>query len=211
MEKAGAGGNRPSSKDLPTRTARPDLDPQPATRAARARRVQGLLQHPPTASGHRERPTTGPATRADHRPGPARPPEHSSTRSPRRHPPRVRACRLTSPDDILRRYKIGRPIWRSSVTWGCRHAGEAVLAGAGIDRRQWRRVLVGLEDPPPEIGHKPQQALFVRPRRHNPSGFPLAAALAVASAAQRVSGEPLPPSARARRDVGLWPLPRISG
>src|SRR5439155_6911997 len=64
---------------LPARVARPYLDLEPATPAARATPVRGLLQHPPPAPGHRQRPTTHPAARTDHRPGPARPPQHPST------------------------------------------------------------------------------------------------------------------------------------
>ena len=62
--------------DLPPRTTRPDFDLQPAAPAARAPRVRDLLQRAPTTSGHRERPAAGPATRADRRPTPTRPPEH---------------------------------------------------------------------------------------------------------------------------------------
>ena len=65
--------------DLPARTTRPYFDLQPATPAARTTPVRDLLQRAPTASRHRQRPTAGPTTRTDHRPGQARPPEHPPT------------------------------------------------------------------------------------------------------------------------------------
>jgi putative transposase len=43
----------------------------------------------------------------DHRIRPTRPPHHPTTRSTRRHPPRVPPCRLTSTDRIFGTYRFG--------------------------------------------------------------------------------------------------------
>ena len=92
--------------DLPTRAARPDPDLEPAAPAARTARVRAVLQLPPATSGNRERPATARVARTDPGTGRRHLPSRPQTRSPRRHPPRVPACRLTCTDDIFGKHRL---------------------------------------------------------------------------------------------------------
>ena len=87
--------------DLPPRAARPDPDLEPGAPAARTARVRAVLQLPPAAPGNRERPPTARIALTDPRARRRHPASRPQTRSPRRHPPRVPACRLTCTDEIF--------------------------------------------------------------------------------------------------------------
>ena len=84
------------------------------------REFEAVLQRPPTPPGHRQRPPAAPTARTDHRPGPDRPPRHPTTRPPRRHPPRVRTCRLTCTDEVFG--KGSRP---GAAAEACRSTGRS--------------------------------------------------------------------------------------
>ena len=51
----------------------------------------------------------------DHRPGQDRPPRHPTTRSPRRHPPRIPTCRLTCTDEIFGKSNVDQPTARGPI------------------------------------------------------------------------------------------------
>jgi len=72
--------------------------------------VRAVLQHAPAPPRHRRRPPAAPPATADHRPGRHRLPRPTTTRPPRRHPPRVPACGLTCTDEIFGRDSSGIPI-----------------------------------------------------------------------------------------------------
>ena len=106
--------------DLPARTAGPNPDLEPATSAARAARIRILLQRPPASPGPRQRPTAAPAAHPDHRPRPDSPTPGPTTRSARRHPARIRTCRLTYADEVSGRHTASRRDCAGSrypVTW----------------------------------------------------------------------------------------------
>jgi putative transposase len=64
-------------------------------------RVRAVLQRPPAASGNRQCPATAPIALTHPRARRRHPPPHRQTRPPRRHSPRVPACRLTCADEIF--------------------------------------------------------------------------------------------------------------
>ncbi|WP_159043323.1 IS3 family transposase [Streptomyces sp. NBRC 110028] len=76
------------------------LDLEPPAPALCAAGVRAVLQRSSATSGHRQRPSSAPVTRADHRSGPDRQPRHTKTRAPRRHPPRIPTCRMTWADEV---------------------------------------------------------------------------------------------------------------
>jgi hypothetical protein len=55
----------------------------------------------PASPGHRERPTAAAAAQTDHRTRDPHAPTHPPTRSTRRTPSRIRACRLNSTDGLF--------------------------------------------------------------------------------------------------------------
>src|SRR5439155_9603388 len=83
------------------RTTRPHVDLESGASPARPARVRTALQPPPASSGHLECPAAVPASPADHRSSHNRAPGHPPTRSPRRPPARVRACRLIWADEVF--------------------------------------------------------------------------------------------------------------
>src|SRR5262249_50982279 len=100
----------------------PHPDPEPGPPAARPTRIRNLLQRPPHTPRPTRRSTMSPTPPTDHR---TRPAHHPTTRSTRRHPPRVPPCRLTSTDDIFGTYRVdlaGKP-----------HCG----AGSGVTSSDW--------------------------------------------------------------------------
>ncbi len=95
--------------DLPPRAARPDPDLGPGAPAARPARVRAVLQRPPASSGNRQRPATTRSALADPRADQCHPSLRPQTGPPRRHPPRVPACRLTCADEIFGKHSAGSP------------------------------------------------------------------------------------------------------
>jgi hypothetical protein len=69
------------------------------------REVRTVLQLPPAASGPRRTPAV-PVARTDRRSGQAGPPRHTKTPTPRRHPPRVRACCVTCTDEVSGKCRV---------------------------------------------------------------------------------------------------------
>ncbi|REE64449.1 hypothetical protein BX257_7130 [Streptomyces sp. 3212.3] len=69
----------------------------------------------------RRRRSPAPTPRTN-RTGPARPPQHPQARPPRRHPPQVPTCRMTSTDVVLGTYSVSaearRPARRATQTPG---------------------------------------------------------------------------------------------
>jgi hypothetical protein len=114
--------------NLPTRAPGSHLDLEPAAPAPRAERVRALLQRAPTAPGHRERPPAAPLALADHRSGQASPPRHTKMRTPRWHPPRVRACCMTCTDEVFGKGSVGAGYLRVTVA---EHVAGRSLAAIG--------------------------------------------------------------------------------
>jgi hypothetical protein len=70
------------------------------------REFEQFLQPAPAAPGHRERPATARTALTHPLDGRRRSPPYTETRPPRRHPPRVPACRLTCADEIVGKHKV---------------------------------------------------------------------------------------------------------
>ena len=63
-------------------------------------------QHAPASPGNRQRLATACAALTDPRADRCHPPPRPQTRPPRRHPPRVPACRLTCTDEIFGKHRV---------------------------------------------------------------------------------------------------------
>ncbi len=87
--------------DLPQRTARPHSHLEPATPTPRLACGRAVLQLPPAAPGHRQRPTTTTTATTKHRSDPDQSTRHPPTTSTGRHPQRVPPRGLTCTDAIF--------------------------------------------------------------------------------------------------------------
>jgi hypothetical protein len=103
----------------------PNADLQPTASAVRAPRIRDVLQRAPYAPGHRQCPAAQTTAPTDHRPRPTCPAEHPTARSTRRHPARVRPCRLSCS------YALFRQVQGSSMV-AARRCGRP---GGSAERR----------------------------------------------------------------------------
>jgi putative transposase len=116
--------------DLPARAPGPHPDLEPAASASRVARVRTLLQRTPAPSGHREFPPAAPLARADHRSAADHPPRCTTTRPPRRNPPRVRTCRMTCTDEVLGKDRDETVAGGEGIPAGHNYVTPAVTATA---------------------------------------------------------------------------------
>jgi hypothetical protein len=136
-------------------------DPEPGAPAARPARVRAVLQLPPHSPGNRQRPATVRTALTDSPGGRHHLPPHTQARLPRRHPPRIPACRLTCTDEIFGKHRTyprvlpprvtahGTPesyfrvpyVWRPQFRAACRAARvvRSALAAAGLAALRNRR------------------------------------------------------------------------